>query len=174
VPTVEPDPPPQPVRLRDRQRIAQASSGVDQQSLGPVDRPREQVGLCCEQMPLGAPLLHWRQQRRAFPQRSRCGAGTTATGSIRGRFQRGGDLFVGPGGGCGQMPGPGNGIELRIARRRQGPVGLLALDCGRSVVDRRPDERRAEPHLRPEGHQPGGLRRHRRRFREAQRGPRSP
>ena len=51
------------------------------------------------------------------------------------------------------MPGPGNGVELRVAGRREGPVGLPPLTRGRGVVDRRADERVGEPHLRPEDHQ---------------------
>ena len=174
VPTVEPDPAPQPCRLRGGQRITQAFSGLAEQNLSPVDRPGKDVGLCCRQMPLGSPLLLRRQQRRAFQQRGRGGAATTARRPLRCRLQRGGDAVVGPGGGRGEMPGPGNYVELRIARRRQGLVGLPPLDRGRGVVDRRSDKWMGELHLWPEDHQSGGLRRHRRRLRDAQRGPRPP
>ena len=106
----------------------QAAGGLDQQGVGSVDRPREHVGLRRRQLPLGPPLLArasaaprvpaarpWRRShrgsrpgRRPPPARPR--------------------PFVGPGGGRGQVPGPGNGVEPGIARRREGPVGLPPLD----------------------------------------------
>ena len=174
LPAVKPDPPPQPVRLRDRQRIAQAlmasTSRASARSTVPASRWACAADKC-------------RSARRSLSGVSSAARSSSAAAAaqpprlaslICGRFQRGGDLFVGPGGGFGQMPGPGNCVDLRIARRCQGPVSLPALDCSRSVVDRRPDKRMEEPHLRPEDHQSSCLRRHGRRFRNAQRGGRPP
>ena len=174
LPAVEPDPALQPGRLRGRQRIVQASGRLGEQGLGPVDRPREHVGIRCRQPALGPPLLVGGQQRRALQERSGGGVPTTAPGPGRCRRKLGRDPFVGPGRGRGQMPGPGNYVELRIAGRREGPVGLPPLTRGRGVVDRRADERVGEPHLRPEGHHSGGLRGHRGGLRDAQRGRRLP
>ncbi|HEX3219941.1 MAG TPA: hypothetical protein VHU77_07940, partial [Candidatus Limnocylindria bacterium] len=70
---------------------------------------------------------------------------TTAPGLVGCRRQLGRDPFAGPGGCCCQMPCPGNYIALRIAGRREGPVGLPPLDRGRGVVDRGPDEWVEEP-----------------------------
>ena len=67
-----------------------------------------------------------RQQRRAFQERSRGGIATTAPGLVGCRRQLGRDPFVGPGGGCGQMPGPGNYVDVPDRRPPRGPGGPAA------------------------------------------------
>ena len=119
-------------------------------------------------------LLVGRQLRRTFQQGRRRGVATTAPGPVRCRLQLGRDSFVGPGGGRGKVPGAGNRVELGIAGVRQRAVDLALLGRGGRVVDRRPDERVEEPHLGPEDHQPGGLRRRGGALGNAQRGGRLP
>ena len=145
--------------------LASASS-----ARGSVDRPGQQVRLRCRQPSLGPPLAVRGQQRRAFEERGRGGVPATVSDAFRRRLLLGRDPFVRTGGGRGQVPGPGIGIQVRIARGREGTVRPPPLARGRRVVDRRPDERMGEPHLRPEGHQAGGLRGQRGRLRDGQRG----
>ena len=168
------DPAAQPSGLRGRQRIPQAPRGLAQQGVGSIDGPREHVGLGCGELPLGSRLLVGRQLRRALQQRRRRGVAAAAPGPLRCRLQLGRDSFVGPGGGRGEVPGAGNRVELGIAGVRQRAVGLALLVRRGRVVDRRPDERVEEPHLRPEDHQPGGLRRRGGGLGDAQRGGRLP
>ena len=144
------------------QRPGAASVSHD---VGPVDRPRKQVGLRCRQPSLGPPFAVWTQHRRAFEECGRGGVSTAATGRVRRRLDLGRDPFVRPCRGRGQVPGARDRVDPRVARRREGPVGLTPLPGGRGVVDRRPDERVGEAHLWPEGRQTGRLSRLRRELR---------
>ena len=63
-----------------------------------------------------------------------------ASGSIRGRLELGGDVFVGRVRCRGAMPGPSVGIALDVGRGRERTVRLPALGIAGAVVDRRADQ----------------------------------
>ena len=120
---------------------------MGQQAERSVERARVQVreGGC--QRPVGAPPRLGGQRDRPLEEGRRGRQPGAGLGLDRRLLERGGHLFVGPGGRGSQVPHPPLRIGLGVRRRGQRQVGDAAILRGPGRVGSRPHQGVPEPHL---------------------------